>query len=132
MVVGTAKDRDIAGNVVLHRYQERFKECLRAGGTKLMVIGYGFADPHINVELIEAAQSHDLWMYLVNPNGLRIYDNKPYDVPLREIPLIGLSTRSLSETFGSPTKCFRPWSGWIFCSSSTAAFATANGATISR
>lgn len=113
MVVGTAKDRDIAGSVVLHRYHEKFQECLGAGGTKMMVIGYGFADPHINVALAEAAESSGLWMYLVNPNGLRIYDNKPYDVRLKQIPLLGLSSRPLSETFG-PKDCPSFDSFWRF------------------
>ena len=71
-----------------------------------MCIGYGFMDGHINSQLVEAAGKAGLTMYLVNPLGEAVFNVTPNNEAeqvrrgLTQIPLVGLSVRSLEETFG--------------------------------
>jgi SIR2-like protein len=104
LVIGTGKEEAIAGIPLLRQYGEIFRECLFRGGTEIMVIGYGFADPHINEALLEAARRHSLKMFLVNPAGTNAFEAHHRSAAtgrseLLEIPLVGLCQRGLSEVF---------------------------------
>jgi hypothetical protein len=104
LVIGTGKEDTIAGLPLLRHYGEIFREYLFRGGTEIMVIGYGFADPHINAVLLEAARRHALKMFLVNPAGTQAFGAHQRSAPtgrneLLDIPLIGLCQRGLSEVF---------------------------------
>jgi hypothetical protein len=105
MIVGTGKEDAIAGSELLNWYHAEFRSRLCGGGVKLMVIGYGFGDVHVNVVMLEAARSHGLSVYLVNPSGLAAYDAHKRNAgngrnELLSIPLVGISTRPLAATFG--------------------------------
>ena len=63
-----------------------------------MVIGYSFSDPHINKVLRDAAKTSEMQMYVVNPDGLDVLANGR--TQLIKIPIVGVSTRELSCTFG--------------------------------
>ena len=73
---------------------QRFEECLRRRSTRLMVIGYGFGDDHVNQTLIDAHQAGTLvLMYLVDPRGKAILNKFPSGSipgpqPLLDIPCI--------------------------------------------
>ena len=54
LIVGGQKPAQIATNPVLMRYARAFDEYLSQPNTRLMIIGYGFADVHIN-EIIATA-----------------------------------------------------------------------------
>ena len=69
-----------------------------------MVMGYGFHDSHINDVLIEGGTRHAMQMHLVNPSGLDVLRRYPeYAIPgqnpLDDIPIIGLTVRSLRAAF---------------------------------
>ena len=70
LVIGRDKTGIITQHPILHWTYQRFETCLHSGDTRLMVIGYGFGDPHINQSLIEAHEAGKLRMiYLVQPSG---------------------------------------------------------------
>ena len=104
MVMGGAKPEAIAHDPVLSKYREYFGELLNSGSTKVMVIGYGFNDSHINDSLVRAGVEHGMQMHIVNPSGLDVVRSSPPGTvqpqnPLEEIPLIGVTSRSLRESF---------------------------------
>lgn len=99
LVVGTGKEKAIAGSAILRWYHEQFRRYLMEENTRIMVIGYGFADQHINAALLQAAKQHSLAMYLVDPKGRQALVGRP---ELLLIPLIGMSERRFSEIFADP------------------------------
>lgn len=99
LVIGTGKEKAIAGSALLRWYHEEFRRYLMQGNTELMVIGYGFADQHINSALLEAAKRSSLAMYLVDPKGRAALTAQP---ELLLIPLIGLAERRFSELLADP------------------------------
>lgn len=104
LVVGAGKAASIQGDALLRRYFEQFRADLRAGGTRIMAIGYSFSDKHIDDEL-EAAMATGLRLFVVNPQGLDVLDKLPRSaVGYRpgELTTIvdGFSVRTLRETFG--------------------------------
>jgi hypothetical protein len=106
MVMGRDKVGLIQGNAILRWNYERFEEYLARPGTRLMVIGYGFADDHINATIINAHErGHLRLMYLVHPSGKVALDRYPtatIPVPqsLKEIPCIEC-TVPLSAAFST-------------------------------
>ncbi len=108
-VVGGGKEAYIKKRPLLVRYFEIFKEYLAQKNARLMIIGYGFADDHIN-KLIETA-SHtnpSLGVYYVHPEGRDAINRGmkpifPILTPLVHVPCIGESRRALSTTFGGDT-----------------------------
>jgi len=98
LVIGTGKERAIAESALLRFYYDQFSSYLCSGRTRLMVIGYSFSDARINKVLRDAARKSDLQMYLVNPEGLDVLSNGRSQ--LNKIPIVGVSTRELSSTFG--------------------------------
>ena len=104
MVMGGTKSQAIDQHPVLRRYLDIFRERLSTGQTKLMAIGYSFSDSHINDLIVEAGQQHSLKLHLVNPAGLEVFRRYPVNAiqgpnPLDEIPLVGVTVRSLRESF---------------------------------
>jgi hypothetical protein len=104
MVIGGSKSLAIQSQQVLKWYFAEFQRYLGMGATRLMVIGYGFNDPHINNALLEAAP-RGLSLFIMDPLGVDAAD------PTRSLPLRmpnpfkdlieTASKRSLSETFGA-------------------------------
>jgi hypothetical protein len=60
MVIGRNKVGLIRSNAILKWNYERFEEYLARPDTRLMVIGYGFADDHINATIVDAHQKGHL------------------------------------------------------------------------
>ncbi len=100
MVVGTEKTGQIAAQPLLAWYAQVFREVLSAGDVRLMIVGYGFADEHINVVIADAIEKHGLSVFIWNtmanlkstlismPHGMRIWKG-----------LISTATRPLVEVF---------------------------------
>lgn len=107
-VVGGGKDSYIRSKPLLARYLEIFHEYLRRPDAKLMIIGYGFADEHINKSLVESSQSNpSLGVFHVNPEGRDAVHRGTREraaiyqpPPLASVPCIGESRRLLATTFG--------------------------------
>jgi hypothetical protein len=78
MVMGRDKVGLIRSNAILRWNYEKFEEYLAQPDTRLMVIGYGFADDHINATIISAHERGHLGlMYLVHPSGKAALDRYP-------------------------------------------------------
>jgi hypothetical protein len=104
MVMGASKALTIRGHPVLTWYQQEFEARLQ-GDTRLMVIGYGFNDPHINETLLKVAHGGQLKMFIIDPLGvdaanpdrnLKLQRPNPFKNVIH-----GASKRSLREIFGS-------------------------------
>ena len=81
MVIGKNKTSQIDEEPLLKWYFELFKNCLFEGGKKLLIIGYSFADPHINDVMTEAIQHAGLKLYIITPT-------KPQDIIKRIDPIL--------------------------------------------
>ena len=66
LVIGTAKEKQIAGHALLAWYFEVFERVLNSGNVHLMVIGYGFGDDHINRVIAEACRNSGLELFVWN------------------------------------------------------------------
>jgi hypothetical protein len=67
MVIGRGKESRIMQEPLLSWYLETFESVLSKGGRKLLVIGYGFRDPHINEVIARCVDKHDLELYILSP-----------------------------------------------------------------
>ena len=69
LIVGTTKSAAIENEPLLRWYSDLFKKVLHAGDRNLVVIGYGFGDPHINAVIADGIKQHGLRLYLVTPQS---------------------------------------------------------------
>jgi SIR2-like domain len=110
-VMGGGKDAYIQSKPLLRQYFEIFTDYLRRPDARLMIIGYGFADEHLNRVLVEAAQANpSLGVFHVHPEGRdavhrgareRVAIYMPPSTA--SLPCIGESRRPLTATFGGDT-----------------------------
>jgi hypothetical protein len=78
MVMGRDKVGLIGSNAILKWNYEKFEQFLAQPDTRMMVIGYGFADDHINASIVNSYQQGRLrLMYLVHPSGKVVLDRYP-------------------------------------------------------
>lgn len=68
MVLGINKINAINNVPLLKWYFELFNQAINRNGTKLLIIGYGFRDEHINKCLFDAINAHGLQLYIISPN----------------------------------------------------------------
>lgn len=111
LIVGGNKTGAIGGSPILSWYYSEFERAMFAGDARLMVIGYGFRDEHINATLIKAIIHCGLKLFIVTPAGA---DQARQVNPSAggaikagseledafERGVIGASQRGLSEIFG--------------------------------
>ena len=112
LVMGGAKQQEIGRHPLLKWYATQFAQMLCEPNTRLMVIGYGFRDLHVNGAIDEAVK-RGLKMFIIDPAGaeLALRQNKtrqrgqiPAQTGLERMlqdSLIGGSRRPLREIFGS-------------------------------
>ena len=67
LIIGTAKEKSIQQEPLLEWYFEIFRAALMQPERKLLVVGYGFRDAHINDVIAEAVNKSHLRFYVVNP-----------------------------------------------------------------
>jgi SIR2-like domain len=111
-ILGDDKAATIAASRVLSLYKEEFHRRLRLPDTRLMIIGYGFHDGHIDASINEAISRGNLRAFIIDPAGADApdpYRNRPYRIksvepeyPVQRV-LMGVSKRPLSSTFGGDT-----------------------------
>jgi len=107
LVMGARKVEAIAGSALLTRYADEFRARLRERGSRLMTIGYGFGDEHVNQAIVDAAEADETFgMFVVNPSGRKALRprNDTGQIPqprraIEDVRYIGGSTRSLRTTF---------------------------------
>jgi hypothetical protein len=104
LVIGRDKVSTIRQHPILQWSFGKFEEFLARPNTRLMVIGYGFGDDHINQAIVSAHQNGSLrLMYLVHPSGRDVLEKYPgaairVPQPLQDIPSIECRA-PLSVTF---------------------------------
>ncbi len=67
MVLGINKPTLIDNIPLLKWYFHLFHDSINKGETKLLIIGYGFRDRHINKEIYDAVVGHGLKLYVFTP-----------------------------------------------------------------
>lgn len=107
MVLGGNKAGSIAQFPILKAYFSEFQRALHDDNARLMIIGYGFRDHHINAVIESACQKTLLRTFIVDPLGLDVLDPNfgkgniiPGPAPLLEAILprcLGASRRNLRE-----------------------------------
>jgi hypothetical protein len=112
MIVGGGKARAIERYPVLRRYSQFFTESLAQPNVRLVVIGYGFRDEHINTA-ITSGIDRGLKLFVVDPLGTDVAStNNPvpkgaigHQLTSLEVSihnaLSGASRRPLSTTFAT-------------------------------
>lgn len=106
VVMGGNKTASIVAFPVLARYQIEFQAMLSEPDTHLMVIGYGFGDPHINGAIQRAAEK-GLRIFIIDSLGVDVIDKRNFQAQIPEQPtefmkalmprIIGASRRRLNE-----------------------------------
>lgn len=102
LILGGDKEADIGKYPLLEFYHQQFRWRLNTPNTRLMVIGYSFADAHINKMIFDAIQNSGLKHFLVGPDGATtIGANKSLPLnPSQTIKnaIVGASSRPLRNT----------------------------------
>jgi SIR2-like domain len=104
MVLGRRKPLTIARFPLIDWYHRVFEQVLFSGDVRLMVIGYGWGDEHINEPIAEAIGNHGLRMCSWNrqhPRDMLAGRSRGDDI-LRGI--MGFSTRPLTEVMPNDPK----------------------------
>ena len=105
LVIGGGKQATINSTPILKEYFARFWHDLTTPGARLMIIGYGFHDAHINEVLGRAWQvNNSLSAFYVDPIGRMVSHGADPELPQYMPPwsfirCIGESIRPLSSTF---------------------------------
>lgn len=112
LIMGGAKVREIGQTPILSWYAKVFEERLAEKSARLMVIGYGFRDDHINAAIAKAVEG-GLKLFIIAPEGADLArQHNPTRQPgqiaaatplegMLEQSLVEASRRTLREIFGS-------------------------------
>jgi hypothetical protein len=89
MVIGKEKVEIISGSLILFWYFEIFGRAIFEGDKKLLIMGYGFGDQHINHLLAEAVQRAGLRIFIISTKPMEklvedLGKNDPAALPLLE------------------------------------------------
>lgn len=104
LVMGGQKSGTIAADPLLRWYRDVFAQALQEPGTRLMIVGYGFRDDHINGAIREGGKK-GLKVFNISPDGADAWKDVPNGgigtIPGKENylqpMLIGASRRGLLE-----------------------------------
>ena len=107
LITGGAKSAEIAKVPLLTWYHQQFRTMITQPNAKLMIIGYGFGDDHINKHL-EAATRSGAKFFIVDLKGIDIIDKRGPRYRLTQPPdelfnclrdsMVGASRRPFRET----------------------------------
>lgn len=76
MVIGRGKTEQIQKEPLLNYYFEIFKEVLFKKSRRLLIIGYGFGDDHINSIIAKAVKVYGLKIFVISPSSPDKFKNK--------------------------------------------------------
>ena len=76
MVIGRDKKKQIHRHPLLCAYFDEFKKQVMQENTKLMIIGYGFGDKHINEILKKGVSESGLKIYIICPENAKDFFEK--------------------------------------------------------
>ena len=69
MVIGTSKLEDIENEPLLKWYLKMFECILSKPNRRLLIIGYGFRDKHINDVIINSIKNNGLGLFIIHPKN---------------------------------------------------------------
>lgn len=104
MVIGKNKEEDIEREPLLKCYFELFQNVIKEGNKRLVIIGYGFKDQHINKILVDGVKNYGLKIYVIStasPESFRENFERGghyYALPIME-GLCGYFPYSMREIF---------------------------------
>lgn len=110
LVVGDGKSAQIEAHPLLAWYGDIFRQVLGAGDVRLMIVGYGFGDEHINAAIADAVETAKLRVFFWDtapdlvervkraPHGERIWRG-----------LLGKASRALLEVFPADQSETEEW-----------------------
>jgi hypothetical protein len=75
MAIGHAKSSLLAREPLFRWYQDTFKLVVSQSACRLLVIGYGFRDRHINDAIADGIEKHSLKLFIVNPESPEAFRN---------------------------------------------------------
>ena len=90
-VIGQDKEDQIAGEPLLSWYYDLFRNVLSHPSRKLLIIGYGFRDDHINELIASSIKDFNLMFYVISPTDPSMFIDKLKSVEFGETMLQGLS-----------------------------------------
>ncbi|MBI4058849.1 SIR2 family protein [Candidatus Microgenomates bacterium] len=73
MIIGKNKKSDIEKEPLLNFYFQEFKKSLNQEEVRLLLVGYGFRDEHINECLVNAIDSKKLKLYIISPESPELF-----------------------------------------------------------
>jgi SIR2-like domain len=68
MVIGRAKHTQIAAHAILGAYFDAFRSVLSSEGRRLLCVGYGFSDEHVNAAIADGVRE-GLRVYVLSPES---------------------------------------------------------------
>lgn len=74
LIMGGNKSALISESPLLSWYMGEFRKSLKEPGTRLMVIGYGFGDPHVNGYIREGVEAGTK-LFIIDPQGIDVIRN---------------------------------------------------------
>jgi len=113
LIIGGNKVQQIQQLPILSWYADQFNEYLRREKTRLMIVGYGFGDGHINESIQGAVLQHGTQLFNISPRGAEQarsinktrapghIGEQTAAESIFEQSLIGASRRPLLEIFGA-------------------------------
>jgi hypothetical protein len=69
MVIGGGKPTQISQEPLLNEYYRAFEEVMRLPDRRVLCIGYGFRDEHVNRTLASAGENHGARIWIVSPQS---------------------------------------------------------------
>lgn len=90
-VIGKEKENRIAGEPLLSWYFSLFQKALSHPSRKLLIIGYGFKDVHINKVFADSIKNSGLALYVISPSDQSEFIETIRGVEYGKILLQGLS-----------------------------------------
>ena len=105
LVIGKNKTALINQEPLIQWYFNLLESTIRQGGKKLMIIGYGFQDAHINQLLVEGVEKYGLKLFVLSTTSPRDFEQRlrnghNYALPLLQ-GLRGYFPYGLKEVFPS-------------------------------
>jgi len=107
LIVGGTTSIDIARIPLLTWYHAQFRSMITKPNTRLMIIGYGFGDEHIN-ECLQSAARASTKLFIVDVLGADVLDRRPAHIRQTQGPtpllsalrdsIVGASRRPLRDT----------------------------------
>ncbi len=108
MVIGRGKTKQIQKEPLLKHYFEIFNEVLSQDNLRLLIIGYGFGDEHINHVISDSIKNHNLNIYILSPES-------PKDLKNRLFKISEELKKQSDDKFEDPINIWNGISGYFQC-----------------